>query len=158
MNDTIYEKCKSFLKKYPKTIAFRVKRHASVVQEHLNDDEVVLFAFLGQKNSNILLPFYTTIVVFTHKRMILCSKRFFGRYYYSSITPDMLNDFEIRANFIFGLVEIDTVKEHFTMNCLDKRALPKIEDALSKYFVDEKLEYLKELKNSKTNKIENENK
>ena len=80
--------------------------------------------------------------------MLLGRKRSFGRYFYTSITPDMLNDFEIRTNILFGLVEIDTVKEHFIMGCLDKKSLPKIEDALSKYLVDEKLKYLKNSKNS----------
>ncbi len=143
MNRDVYENCKKFLKKYPKTIAWRVKKHSSVIQEHLNDDEVVLYTFAGQKDSNFFQPFFTTVVVFTNKRMLLGRKRFLGRYYYTSITPDMLNDFEIRSNFFFGVVEIDTVKEHFTMECLDKKSLPSIEDALSKYLVNEKLKYLK---------------
>lgn len=143
MNMDVYESCKKFLKKYPMTVAWRVKKHSSVVQNHINDDEVVLYTFAGQKDSNILQPFFTTVVVFTNKRMLLGRKRYFGRYYYTSITPDMLNDFEIRANILYGSVEIDTVKEHFIMDCLDKRSLPAIEDALSKYLVNEKLKYLK---------------
>lgn len=139
----VYKSLKSFLKKYPMTVAFRVKKHASVVEQHINDDEVVLFSFAGQKNSNLLIPFYTTVIVFTNKRMLLGRKRFFGRYLYTSITPDMLNDFEIYNNIVFGSVEIDTVKEHFIINCLNKKSLPKIEDALSKYMVDEKLKLLK---------------
>lgn len=55
----------------------------------------------------------------------------------------MLNDFELKTSLFFGSVEIDTVKEHFFINCLDKRSLPSIEDALSKYMVNEKLKYLK---------------
>lgn len=143
MNMDVYESCKNFLKKYPMTVAWRVKKHSSVVQNHINDDEVVLYTFAGQKDSNILQPFFTTVVVFTNKRMLLGRKRYFGRYYYTSITPDMLNDFEIRANFLYGSVEIDTVKENFTIGCLDKKSLPAIEDALSKYLVNEKLKYLK---------------
>ena len=142
MND-VYEVCKSFLKKYPRTLAWHVKRHASVISQHINDDEVVLYSFAGQKNSNLLQPFFTTVIVFTNKRMLLGQKRYLGRYYYTSITPDMLNDFEIKTSLFFGSVEIDTVKEHFFINCLDKRALPSIEDALSKYMVNEKLKYLK---------------
>lgn len=148
MNHNVYENCKSFLKKYPRTIAWRVKQHSSVVQEHLNDDEVVLFTFAGQKDSTWTLPFYTTVVVLTNKRMLLGRKRFLGRYFYTSITPDMLNDFEIKANILFGLAEIDTVKEHFIIGCLDKRSLPDVEDALSKYLVNEKLKYLSKTKNS----------
>lgn len=143
MDRDVYENCKKFLKKYPRTIAWRLKKHSSVVQEHLNDDEVVLYTFVGQKDTNFLQPFFTTVVVFTNKRMLLGRKRYLGRYYYTSITPDMLNDFEIRSNLFFGVVEIDTVKEHFSMECLDKKALPSIEDALSKYLVNEKLKYLK---------------
>ncbi len=143
MAGSVYVSVKSFLKKYPRTIAWRVKKHSNVVEEHLNDDEVVLYSFAGQKNVGITQPFFTTVIVFTNKRMLLGRKRFLGRYYYTSITPDMLNDFEIKTNILFGVVEIDTVKEHFYIGCLDKRSLPSIEDALSKYMVNEKLKYIK---------------
>jgi hypothetical protein len=143
MGDIVYKSVKEFLRKYPKTIAWRIKKHSSVVEEHLNDDEVVLYSFAGQKNSNLMQPFFTTVVVFTNKRMLLGRKRYLGRYYYTSITPDMLNDFEIKTNILYGVVEIDTVKEHFYMGCLDKKSLPAIEDALSKYMVNEKLKYIK---------------
>lgn len=147
MGTSVYESCKSFLKKFPMTIAWRIKKHSSIIQKHINDDEVVLYSFAGQKNSNFLQPFFTAVIVFTNKRMLLGKKRFFGRSEYSSITPDMLNDFEIRTNILYGSVEIDTVKENFSINCLDKRSLSQIEDALSKYMVNEKLKYLE--KNSK---------
>jgi len=143
MHEDVYQSCKKFMKKYPKTIAWRIKKHSSVVQEHINDDEVVLYSFAGQKNSNFLQPFFTTVVVFTNKRMLLGRKRYLVRYYYTSITPDMLNDFELRTNILFGVIEIDTVKEHFTIGCLDKKSLSSIEDALSKYMVNEKLKYMK---------------
>lgn len=143
MSESVYESCKAFMKKYPKTIAWRIKKHSSVVQEHLNDDEVVLYSFAGQKDAGMLQPFFTTVIVFTNKRMLLGRKRYLGRYYYTSITPDMLNDFELSTGILYGTVEIDTVKEHFTIGCLDKKALPMVEDALSKYMVNEKLKYLK---------------
>ena len=136
------------MKKYPGTVAWRVKQHSKVIQQHLNDDEVVLYTFAGQKNSNIFQPFFTTVIVLTNKRMLLGSKKFFGRYYYSSITPDMLNDFEIRAGILHGVVEIDTIKEHFTIGCLNKGSLKDIEDAISKYLIDEKLKLLKNKKAS----------
>lgn len=147
MSDNVYKSCKTFLRKYPMTIAWRIKKHSNVVEEHLNEDEVVLYSFAGQKNSNFLQPFFTTVIVFTNKRMLLGRKRYLGRYDYASITPDMLNDFSIKANILYGMVEIDTVKEHFYIGCLDKRSLPAIEDALSKYMVNEKLKYMKKVTN-----------
>lgn len=143
MNESVYESCKTFMKKFPRTIAWRIKAHSSIVQEHINEDEVVLYSFAGQKNTNILQPFFTTVIVFTNKRMLLGRKRYLGRYYYTSITPDMLNDFELKTSILYGAVEIDTVKEHFVINCPDKKSLPAIEDALSKYMVNEKLKYVK---------------
>lgn len=147
MQNVIYENIKEFKKSYPKTVAWRLKQNSSVIERHLNDDEVVLFTFAGQKDTKITNPFYTTIVVFTNKRMILGRKMFLGRYYYYSITPDMLNDFEIKAGILFGSVEVDTIKEHFVINCIDKNALVKIEDALSKYMQNEKIK----LKNNNMN-------
>ena len=142
-NTSVYEKCKAFLKKYPKTINWRLKKHAEVVQQHINDDEVVLFSFAGQMGASIIQPFYTTIVVFTNKRMLLGRSMFFGRTYYSSKTPDMLNDFEIMTDLLYGAVVMDTIKEHVVIGCLDKRSLIAVEDALSKYMINEKLKYLK---------------
>ena len=141
--NSVYKSCKDFLKKYPGTVAWRVKKHSNVVEEHINDDEVVLFSFVGQKNSNWTYPLSTVVVTFTNKRMLVGRSLFLGRSFYTSITPDMLNDFEIRKGIIFGVVEIDTVKEHFTVECLSKKSLSKIEDALSKYLVDEKIKMLK---------------
>lgn len=143
MNRDVYESCKKFLKKYPFTVAWRVKQHSSIIQKHLNEDEVVLYTFTGQKNTNVFSPFFTTVFVFTNKRMLLGRKKYLGRYEYYSITPDMLNDFEIKTGVFYGNVEIDTIKEHFTITCLDKRSLTDIEDALSKYLVNEKLKLLK---------------
>ena len=143
MDRDVYKSCLSFKQKFPKTIAWRVKEHASVIQKYLNDDEVVLYSFVGQKNMHWYEIFFSVAVVLTNKRMLIGRKRFFGQYSYSSITPDMLNDFEVRRNLIWGTVEIDTVKEHFTVSNLDKRSLSEIEDAISKYLVNEKLKLLK---------------
>ena len=39
-----------FLKKYPFTIAWRVKEHCKIIDKHLNPDEEILYVFVGQKN------------------------------------------------------------------------------------------------------------
>ena len=143
MDKNVLESLMIFKKKYPSTIGWRVKKHASVIQSYLNDEEIVLYAFYGQKNQYFYEIFFTTIVVITNKRVLLGRKRFFGQHYFSSITPDMLNDFQVRKNIIWGSVEVDTVKEHFIISNISKKALPEIEESISKYVVNEKLRLLK---------------
>ena len=143
MDKNVLESCTNFLKKYPSTVAWRIKKHASVIQKYISDDEVVLYTFCGQKNHHFYEIFFTTIVVITNKRMLLGRKRFFGQHYFSSITPDMLNDFQVRSNILWGSVEVDTIKEHFMISNISKRALPEIENAISKYIINEKLKLLR---------------
>ena len=143
MDKSVLESCTNFLKKYPGTIAWRVKKHASVVQNYMDEDEIILYSFCGQKNQAFYEIFFTTVVVITNKRMLLGRKRFFGQHYFSSITPDMLNDFQMRSNLFWGSVEIDTIKEHFIISNISKKALTEIEKAISKYIVNEKLKLLK---------------
>ena len=42
---SIYERIMEFRKKYPGGIAFRLKKHAKVVQGYLDSDEEILYAF-----------------------------------------------------------------------------------------------------------------
>ena len=44
MESLVYQKVKEFKNKYPMTISWRLKKHAKVVEEHLNSDEKVLYA------------------------------------------------------------------------------------------------------------------
>ena len=52
MNNGVYEKILNFKRKYPSTIAWRLKAHSKVVEKHLNQGEKVLYAFAGQKNNH----------------------------------------------------------------------------------------------------------
>lgn len=149
MNRDVYQECLKFKRKYPFTVAWRLKEHSSVIQRHLNDDEVILYTFCGQYNAEWYEMLFSAVFVFTNKRMLIGRKRFLGQYFFSSITPDMLNDFEVMGNILWGSVEIDTIKEHFIISNLSKRSLPEIEDAISKYLMNEKLKFLKNSKDSK---------
>ena len=40
-----YNLVKKFMNKFPMTIAWRVKKHCSVIDKHLNDGENVLYMF-----------------------------------------------------------------------------------------------------------------
>ncbi len=149
MDKSIYDSCLEFLEKYPTTICFRVKAHANVVQKHLNPDEKPIYVFAGQKSSTNFSLFSSCVIVLTNKRVLVGKKRLVPGYFYTSITPDMLNDFEIKRGILFGRVFIDTIKEMVCVSNLDLRALKEIEDYLSKYMVEERAKYMRELRNAK---------
>ena len=46
-----YVKAREFLRKYPFTIAWRVRRHCDIIDRHLNvnENEKILYVFVGQK-------------------------------------------------------------------------------------------------------------
>ena len=48
-NNIIYEKVKEFKRKYPRTIAFRLKTHAKVASKFVGSDEKVKYVFTAQK-------------------------------------------------------------------------------------------------------------
>lgn len=145
MKFSIYEKCKEFLNKYPFTICFRVKKHSKVIQKHLNPDEDPNYVFTGQKSTTSLTIFSTCVVTFTNKRMLVGHKRIVPGYFYTSVTPDMLNDFEIKRGIFFGKVYIDTIKEKICISDIDVHALREIEDYLSKYMLEDRVKFLKEI-------------
>ena len=109
---SIYELAKKFKEKYSKTVCFRMKLHSSVIERHLNPNEKVLFVFCGQKNTPSYMFVNSCVVALTNKRIMIGQKRFFGRYFFTAITPDMYNDLKVRKNIIWSDVEIDTLKEN----------------------------------------------
>ncbi len=139
--NTVYEKVMNFKRRYPTTIAWRVKNHCKVVAEHINDDEEVLYAFAAQKSPNLFGFNSTYVVALTDKRLILAQKRLLFGYFYYTITPDMFNDLTLKMGLIWGKAIIDTVKETVYLTCLSKGALKEIETVLSKYMMQEKRQY-----------------
>lgn len=143
MNKTVYEQILEFKKKYPKTIAWRLKKHAKVIERHLNPGEEVLYAFCGQKNDNPLDIITTYAIVLTNKRILLGEDRVVFGYLFTGITPDLFNDLKVASGPIWGKIHIDTMKELVTISNLDKRALPEIETNISEYMMKKKIELLK---------------
>lgn len=137
----IYDELKKFKNKYPMTVAWRIKRHAKVLEEHINKDEKVLYAFAAQKNDNPLDFVTTYALILTDKRILLGSKRLIFGYFYTAITPDMFNDLTIKMGIIWGKVYIDTVKEVVKFSNIQREALAEIETAISKYMLEEKKKY-----------------
>ena len=137
-----YDQVKKFKKKYPLTIAFRLKKHCEIIEKHLNPGEKIIYAFPAQKNAGSWEIFFTNVVALTNKRIIVATKRVFFGYFLISITPDMFNDLSVKKNIIFANVLIDTIKEVVVLSNIDSRALPEIETNMSEYMIRMKKEYM----------------
>lgn len=141
MFETIYAKAKDFEKRYPGTLAWRIKAHCKVAAEHVNNDEEVLYVFAAQKLPSVFNMTSTYVIVLTDKRILLAQKRLLFGYFYYTITPDMFNDLTLKMGLFWGKAIIDTVKETVYLSCLSKNALKEIETVLSKYMMQEKRKY-----------------
>jgi len=138
MKKTVYQQLVEFKKKYSMTISWRLKKHAKVIEKHLNPGEEVLYSFAAQKNNNPFDIITTNAVVLTNKRIMIASKRVVFGYFLTTITPDMFNDLKVNMGFIWGKIHIDTVKEFVTFSNIDPAALPEIETKISEFMMEEK--------------------
>ncbi len=137
----VYNKVKEFKRKYPRTVAWRLKKNSKVVQMHLNPGERVLYAFCGQKNDNPLDIITTCVIAVTNKRLVIGQKRVVFGYFYYSITPDLYNDLQVRNGLIWGDVIIDTVKEKVHLSNIDPKGLIEIETVITEFMMKEKKKY-----------------
>ena len=146
MNKEIYKRVKEFKRKYPKTIAFRLKAHAKVASQFIGEDEEVKYVFAAQKNYKSYEIINTNIVVLTNKRLVVATKRLVFGYFVKVITPDMFNDLTIKEGIIWGKVIIDSVKEKVVLSNIDPKALSEIDDNITMTMIEEKKEYGREAK------------
>lgn len=137
----VYQQLKNFKNKYPWTISWRLKKHAKIIEAHLNPDEQILYAFSAQKNNNPFDIITTYAVVITNKRIMLASKRMIFGYFLVSITPDMFNDLSVKMGLIWGKVIIDTVKEVVVLSNIQRDAVNEIETNITEYMMEEKKKY-----------------
>lgn len=137
----IYNEFLNFKKKYPKTVVWRARRHAKVLEEHINDTEELLYVFGGQKNKASLDLINSCLVAITNKRLIIGSKRLLWGYFFTAITPDMYNDMKIIKNLIWSDIEIDTIKERVYISNLDPKGAAEVETVLSEFMLQEKKKY-----------------
>ena len=141
MNNEIYKRVKEFKRKYPLTVAFRLKAHAKVVSKFIGDDEKVKYVFAAQKNYNSYEIINTNVIVLTDKRLVIATKRLAFGYFLKVITPDMFNDLKILSGIIWGKVYIDYVKEFVTLSNISKNALSEIETKISSFMMKQKKKY-----------------
>lgn len=138
----VYEKAKQFKKKYPLTIAWRLKKHSKIIDLHLNPGEEVKYVFACQKNDNPIDIITTYVVALTNKRILLGQKRLLFGYFFTAITPDMFNDLEVKMGIIWGKIIIDTVKETVYLSNIERDALDEIETNITEYMMKEKQKYV----------------
>lgn len=136
-----YELAKQFKRKYPLTVAWRIKQHCKIIDKHLNPGEEVLYIFMGQKNHSSFDLVNTNLVVLTSKRLMIATKRLIFGYFFIAITPDMFNDLTVIDGILWGRIKIDTVKEEVMLSNIDPKALPEIETKVSDYMIKEKRRY-----------------
>ena len=136
-----YELVRKFLNKYPLTVAFRVSKHCKVINNHLNSDEEIIYAFAAQKTHNPLYMFNTNVIALTNKRIMVATKRVLWGYFFVSITPDMFNDLSIYKGIIWGRITIDTVNEEVVLSNISPKALSEINLIITEYMMKEKQKY-----------------
>ena len=140
--ESIYNQVKRFKRKYPMTITHcRLRKHAHIVEKHLNPGETVSYVFAAQKNYKAVDIFETAVIAITNERILIGQKRVLFGYFLSSVTPDLYNDLTVRSGLIWGNITIDTVKEEIDLSNIDKRALPEIETSITSFMMKAKKEY-----------------
>ena len=144
---SILTNAKRFKKKFPLTIAWRLKANSQIVEKHLNPDEEIKYVFVGQKNDRFYDFFSTGVLAITNKRILIGRKRVVFGYMLDSVMPYMYNDLNIRSGLIWGKVIIDTIKEEIVFSNIDKAALDEIETNISESMIELKKMYPKERKN-----------
>ena len=142
----VYKLVQKFRKKYKGTVAFRVKKHAAVVQKHINPDEKLVFAFCGQKNYSSLMFINSCVIALTNKRILIGQKRLLWGYFFTTITPDMYNDLKVRKNLIWSDIEIDTIKENVYISNLSPEGAVEVETVITSFMMEEKKKYDKKVK------------
>lgn len=141
MGRSVYKRVMHFKQKHPMTIGWRIRENSSIIEKHLNEDEIVKYAFIAQKNDNPLNIFESAVVALTNKRILIGRKRVLFGYFLNSITPDMYNDLEVKGGIIWGKIYIDTVKEFVTLSNISLDALDDIETEITQFMMEAKKEY-----------------
>jgi len=137
----IYKEVLKFKNKYSKTVAFRLKKHCSVIERHLNPNEEVLFVFCGQKNMSSFIFINSCVVALTNKRILIGQKRLLWGYFFTMITPDMYNDLKVTNSLIWSDIEIDTIKENVYVSHLDPDGAVEVETKITEFMMEEKKKY-----------------
>lgn len=91
----------NFKKKYPGWVTWCERKHTKIVENYLNPDEKVLYAFCAQKNETFNELFNTFSIAITNKRIMLCHKRLLWGCFYYTITQYLYNDMQIYSGLLW---------------------------------------------------------
>jgi len=138
----VYDNVMLYKKKFPGGVSWwRLRKHAEVIEKHLNPGEYVKYAFTGQKNDKFYDLTSTAVIALTNKRILIGQKRVAWGYFLSSITPDLYNDMQVYQGLLWGKITIDTVKEVVVITNLAKDSLREIETEITEFMMEEKKKY-----------------
>ena len=138
---TIYQMAKEFRQKYPRTIAWRLLKHSNIVEKHLHNGETVSYVFCGQKNISSLMWNKSCVVAITNERLVIGQKRLLWGYFFTTITPDVYNDFKVINNLIWSDILIDTLDEEVYISNLDPNGAIDVQKHITKFMMEEKKKY-----------------
>lgn len=138
MKNKVYNLALRFRRKYFGTIAFRLRAHSTVLANHINPDEKLLYVFCGQKGYSNKEIFSSCVVALTNERIMIATKRVLWGYFLTTVTPDLFNDLKVQSGMLFGRVIIDTAKEKIIISNLSNSSLREVETAISTYMNKEK--------------------
>ena len=104
-----------YKRKFPGSIIWwRYKKHAKVVENHLNPGEIPMYSFAAQMNDNPFDLFSTAVLCMTNRRLLVGQDHIIGGY---------------------------TLKEEVIFTNVEKKALREIETAITTGMMEEKKEY-----------------
>lgn len=136
-----YELVKEFKRKYKSTVCWRIKKHCAIVDNNLNPNEKVLFAFAAQNNSSHDAIFDTAVLALTTDRVLIAQDRILFGYKLNSITPDLYNDMQVYSGIFWGAITIDTMKETIVFSNISKKALSEIQINISSFMIEAKKKF-----------------
>ena len=111
-------------------------KHFSVVENQLNKDEEVLFAFVGLYNYISMTKHENNFAIaITNERIIAGQKKLMGENV-KTITRRNLNDISKSTGMVMGVLTVDTLKETFNIGT-NKQEIDTIYDGLNKILFEQ---------------------
>ncbi|WP_191435541.1 PH domain-containing protein [Flavonifractor sp. An112] len=111
----MYDYCKTFQMGTGTFKSWSVK-HLSVIEDEVKPNEYILTVFIGICNG------FNSAYAITSERIIIAQKNLIGSKV-RSISLKFINDISLRKDLLHGYIQVDTMKEQFTVsvlrNCAD---------------------------------------